>query len=627
MSASQISDNQTLKNLLASKDGSFWQELAKRTALSKEFDDLSFLSTLRRKAIARDFSQPQEKVVKSKLAMLGGYTLFPLSDLVSHVLYTQANDCEIWSGDYDNYVWEVMDASSQLYSFAPDFVLLLPPPSRYRYSGKLSDASEQVKDELSRNCSTILDLCKRAHDGTGAEIILCNFILPSYFDPGEIRARSLASEWNSLKWLNMEIGLNAPGYVHICDLEFLAARKGGLTVRDDKAWFESKQPFSADFAVDVAHEIANLIRSIRKPAKKVLVCDLDETLWGGVIGDDGLNGIEIGDTSARGECFKEFQRVIKELNDRGVLLSVCSKNDMHNAIEPFEKHPEMVLRKDDFASFQANWNPKSDNIVQIAADLNLGMDSFVFIDDNPAEIDIVSQFAPDVTGLWLGRDPAEYIRLLKDSRLFETSSITEEDTNRASQYKQDENRKGLMLNAENMDTYLQSLEMVAHINDFQPVDVPRLAQLINKSNQFNLTTRRRSEAEVAALVDSDHVCYSLRLQDRFGDLGLVSIIIAKKEDTDLVIDTWLMSCRVLKRQVEHVCMNELFSRAKSLNCSRVKGIYIPSAKNQMVKDFFPSMGFVQVKASDIETEYETITDQFQEFATKISIIRGSNDKG
>ncbi|MCC7530720.1 MAG: HAD family hydrolase [Candidatus Melainabacteria bacterium] len=627
MSVSPISDYQALKALLASKSESFWQELAKRTAQSRQFYDFSFLSTLRRKAIARDFLPSSGNVRKSKLALLGGCTLFPLSELISHALYMQDNHCEIWSGDYDNYVWEMTDESSDLRSFRPDFVFLLPPASRYKYSGKLSDSKESVLDELTKNCASILELCRRAHEGTGAEVILCNFILPSYFDPGEIRTRVMASEWNSLKWLNMEIGLTAPPYVHICDLEFLAARKGGLEARDDKAWFESKQPFSADFAVDVAREVAHIIRSVRNPAKKVLIVDLDETLWGGIIGDDGLNGIELGDTSARGECFKEFQRVIKELSDRGVILSVCSKNDMHNAVAPFEKHPEMVLRKDDFASFQANWDPKPDNILQIASELNLGMDSFVLIDDNPAEIDIVSQFAPAVTGLWLGTDPSDYIRCLRDSRLFETRSITQEDANRASQYKQDENRKGLLLNAESMEAYLESLKMQAHINDFQSVDVPRVAQLINKSNQFNLTTKRRSEAEVASLVDSDYVCYSLRLQDRFGDLGLVSIIIAKKEKTDLIIDTWLMSCRVLKRQVEHLCMNELFSRARSLNCNTVKGFYIPSAKNQMVKDFFPTMGFTQVKTSDEFTEYETRTGEFKEFDTKISVLRGPNDKG
>lgn len=627
MSASPISDNQTLKSLLASGHDTFWQQLAKRTAIAKEFDDLSFLSTLRRKAIAREFFPPSQNFAPMKLAMLGGGTLFPLCELVGHTLYMQDNRCEIWSGDYDNYIWELMDESSPLYSFKPDFIFILPQASKYKYSGKLSDSSEQVREQLAKNCSALLELCKRAHEGTGAEVILCNFMLPCYFDPGEIRTRSMASEWNSLKWLNTEIGLNAPSYVHICDLEFLAARTGGLSAKDDKAWFESKQPFSADFAVAVAHEVAHLVGSVRNPSKKVLVCDLDETLWGGVIGDDGLNGIEIGDTSARGECFKEFQRAIKELTERGVVLSVCSKNEIQNAIEPFEKHPEMVLRREDFASFQANFNPKPDNIRQIAAELNLGMDSFVFIDDNPAEIDIVSQFTPAVTGLWLGRDPAEYVARLKDSRLFEARSITQEDINRASQYKQDENRKELLLSAENMDAYLESLEMVAQINDFHEIDVPRLAQLINKSNQFNLTTRRRSEAEVAALVNSSDVCYSLRLQDRFGDLGLVSIIIAKQDNSDLVIDTWLMSCRVLKRQVEQVCMNELFMRAKALGCKRVIGVYIPSAKNGMVRDFFPLMGFTQLKVSDENTQYERMTDDFQLFATKISVRRGSNDQG
>jgi FkbH-like protein len=299
---------------------------------------------------------------------------------------------------------------------------------------------------------------------------------------------------------------------------------------------------------------------------------------------------------------------------------------LQNALEPFEKHPEMVLRRDDIASFQANWDPKSDNIIRIANELNLSLDSFVFIDDNPAEIDIIRQFVPAVTALWLGPDPAAYVQRLQDSRLFETRQITEEDTIRVEQYRQDAHRKESFLVTEDMDSYLESLQMLAHINDFAPIDVPRLSQLINKSNQFNLTTKRRTEAEVAALIDSEHVCFSLRLQDRFGDLGLVAVVIAIAQGTSLVIDTWLMSCRVLKRQVEHSCLNELMRRAKDLGCSEIIGVYLPTTKNGMVKDFYSLMGFTKINESSERTEYKVSVPGFQAFHTKISVIRGNNDK-
>jgi FkbH-like protein len=324
----------------------------------------------------------------------------------------------------------------------------------------------------------------------------------------------------------------------------------------------------------------------------VLVLDLDNTLWGGVVADDGLEGIEIGDTSPRGEAFKAFQRYVASLKDRGVLLAVCSKNDHALAIEVFEKHPEMVLRAGDFVSFQANWEPKSDNLRQMAAELDLGMDSFVFVDDNPAEIEIVRQFAPEVTAILLADDPADYVGQLQDCRLFEPRGITPEDLERTDQYRAETQRQTVLASAVDMDAYLESLTMEAEICEFTPFDVPRLAQLINKSNQFNLTTRRRTEAEVHALIgQTDHVCFSARLRDRFGDHGLISVVIGQVSDGVLRIDTWLMSCRVLKRQVEELVLNELCRLAQRKGCSRLEGVYLPTAKNEMVRDHYSRMGF------------------------------------
>ena len=364
--------------------------------------------------------------------------------------------------------------------------------------------------------------------------------------------------------MNLELGLNAPPFVRVCDLEYLANRSGALAGEDARGWFESKQPCSPSLLVDVCREAANLILGLRTPPKKVLVLDLDNTLWGGVVADDGLEGIEIGDTSPRGEAFKAFQKYIRSLKERGVLLAVCSKNDHARAIEAFEKHPEMVLRASDFVSFKANWEPKSDNLRQMAADLDLGIDSFVFVDDNPAEIEIVRQFAPAVTTILLGDDPADYAGQLQDCRLFEPRSITREDQERTGQYRAESERQTLLASAADMDAYLESLAMEAVIREFTPVDVPRLAQLINKSNQFNLTTRRRTEAEVQALIrQPDHVGLSVRLQDRFGDHGLISIVVGRETGDSLVIDTWLMSCRVLKRQVEELVLNELARLAQN----------------------------------------------------------------
>jgi FkbH-like protein len=422
--------------------------------------------------------------------------------------------------------------------------------------------------------------------------------------------------------VNLYLGLNAPDYMHICDLEFLAFRLGGLASADPRGWFESKQIGSPALLADCAWETARIILSLRRASKKVLVLDLDNTLWGGVVGEDGLEGIELGDTSPRGEAFKAFQNHILTLKNRGVLLAVCSKNDHARAIEPFEKHPEMVLRFGDFAAFKANWEPKSENIRQIAAELNLGLDSFVFVDDNPAEVEILRQFVPEVTTILLGPDPAEYVAQLADSRLFEPRTITGEDIQRTSQYRSESERKALASSVTDMDAYLESLEIEAVISEFTPVDVPRLAQLINKSNQFNLTTRRRGEAEVTAIMkEPDYVAFSVRLSDRFGDHGLISVVIARKAGHIMEIDTWLMSCRVLGRQVEDEALNEVVRLAKMRGCNVLRGVYLPTAKNEMVRDFYPRMGLSPVSETKIESVFEMNLESFQPRPTRIRILR------
>jgi FkbH-like protein len=287
------------------------------------------------------------------------------------------------------------------------------------------------------------------------------------------------------------------------------------------------------------------------------------------------------------------------LSRRGVLLAVCSKNDHDRAVEPFERHPEMVLTLRDFASFKANWQPKSENIRQIAKELNLGLDSLVFVDDNPAEIEIVRQFVPEVTTLLLGPDPSEYVALLQDARCFEPRGLTAEDLKRASQYKQEAQRQELLGSITDMDAYLESLGMEAVMREFRAVDVPRIAQLINKSNQFNLTTRRRTEAQVESVVaDPAYFHFTVRLADRFGDYGLIAVVIGKMDGGEAAIDTWLMSCRVLKRQVEEEVLNQIVQLARLHNCARIRGVYLPTAKNGMVREHYPGLGFTPMAAQE-----------------------------
>lgn len=585
-----------LKKLVQESNPTAYQLLRQQTQSAVQFSEALSLNNLRKRAEALSLAPKNRPSLR--VALIGGATLRPLADLVEHFA-TMAGEVQIdlHVGEFDSYITDIMDPASELYEFKPDVILILPATARCQYRGSLADPVEQQRLEAEAVARELLDLCQSAHEKSGAHIVVCNFGLSPYFDPGPMRSSSLGSDYGFRKYVNMHMGLNRPNAVHICDAEFLANRLGTLKATDERAWFESKQPYSAEMLVHLAREFAEIITSLKRASKKVLVLDLDNTLWGGVIGDDGLEGIEIGTTSPRGEAYRHFQQHIQSLSRRGVLLAVCSKNDYDKAAEAFIKHPEMVLRLEDIVNFKANWEPKSENIRQIATELNLGLDSLVFVDDNPAEIEIVRQFVPEVTGICLGDDPSVYARILKDSRLFEVSALTKEDLDRVSLYKQDAYREQLRSQSTDMDSYLTSLAMVGHVSKFVPTDVPRISQLTNKSNQFNLTTHRRTEAEVLDVSRSaEHEAFTMRLTDKFGDHGLILVVIGKVQGQDFEIDTWLMSCRVLKRGVEQETLNEIIRLAKARGCSRIVGKYIPTKKNGMVSELYPSLGFARSEA-------------------------------
>ena len=610
-----------LKTELAERNPIFWSTLEKTSRLTDRFSELLPLFNLRKKAWHSGLKDPRVNTKSLRLAIVGGYSLFPLQEIIAHTFTVQGTPIELFTGDYDNYNSEIFSPTSPLYEAKPDVVFLIPAGRRCFYTGKITDPVEQVMASAQAQAEEILNLAKKIHSICQAEVILANFRLPSHFDLGPYRTRSLATDWNFKKQVNLLMGLNAPAFVHICDQEFLANRMGGLKIDDPQAWFESKQLGSPDYLVSLAREFFQVTSSLYQPMKKVLVLDLDNTLWGGVIGDDGIEKIDIGGVSPRGEAFRDFQSYIKTLKDRGVVLAVCSKNDLDKAQEPFIKHPEMALRLEDFVSFQANWNPKSDNIKLIADELNLGLSSFVFADDNPAEIEIVRKFAPDVTCLLLDGDPSGFTTVLKDSRLFEPRNITNEDFGKTALYQKETERRELETSITDMPTFLKSLEMEAQIRPFNRVDAPRISQLINKSNQFNLTTFRKTEAEVLHLAeDPQFRSFTVRLKDKFGDHGLISVFLGQIEGRILNIELWLMSCRVLKRQVEEIFMNEVVAIAKVSNCDRIQGRYIPTAKNGMVKDLLPKFGFSLAKETPSQTEYFLDISSYKAYETFVKRV-------
>jgi FkbH-like protein len=614
-----------LKSLALSGDAAFWGHLSTRSRQAGSFSELFFLSALRKKAKLPSIESVQPKL---RLALIGGYNLYPLHELVAHLLAVRGVECEQFLGEYDNFVSEILDSSSPLYAFKPDIAFILPNASHCRFSGSLLDAVEHQREAAVNAAKHLLNLAQTFIERSDAAVILANLPLPGELDLGSFRSRTLSADWSFRKAVNLELGLRAPTEVQICDVEFLSARRGISAAADARAWYESKQLGSPDFLVDVAQELSHLIASRRQSPKKVLAIDLDHTLWGGVIAEDGVEGIELGDSSPRGEAFKAFQKYLLALSERGVLLAVCSKNDHARAIEVFETHPEMVLRLEHFAAFKANWDPKSDNLQRIADELRVGMESFVFADDNPAEIEIVRQFQPQVEGVLLGPDPAEFIGRLQAGRHFEPRNVTEEDLERTAQYRQERRRTELAASVTDMPAYLASLEMRGTIKEFDSLDLPRIAQLIARSNQFNLTTVRRSEAEIRGLLKrQDYLCFTMRLEDRFGDSGLISVVIAKIEGDAFVLDTWLMSCRVLKRQVEDEIMNEIFRLAKVAGCAKARGIYLPTAKNGIVAGIYEEFGFVRTEGSATRIKFELDVEKYQTRSTKIRITRRAYEAG
>lgn len=380
---------------------------------------------------------------------------------------------------------------------------------------------------------------------------------------------------------------------YLLDVARLAALVGTARWFNPVPHFNYKAPFDPSCAPIYADWLCRLIGAIRGTSAKCLVLDLDNTLWGGVIGDDGVTGIVVGQGSARGEAHLALQRTAKALRKRGVFLAVASKNDEANARAPFRDHSEMVLREGDFAVFQANWTDKAANLKAIAKTLNIGVDALVFVDDNPAERELIRQSLPAVRVLELPEDPAWYAWLLEASGWFETVGVTEEDKARADMQAADTARQKILEQTDGIDSYLASLEMVATIEPVSAANRQRVTQLINKTNQFNLTTRRYTEQDVAAFeTDPDVLALCLRLADRFGDLGIVAVMICRADTpVQWSIDSFLMSCRVLGRQVEDALFGKVAALLRDRGATTVFGTYIPTAKNGMVSDLLDRLGF------------------------------------
>jgi FkbH-like protein len=583
-----------------------WAELQRLANNDIDFIETNRIDTLLRRRFG-DAPPPGLATKPVRLAVLGSSTVTHLLPGVRVAGLRRGMWIKTYEGDYGQYSNEISDSGSGLHAFEPD-AILFALDSVHMTRGLDASASEAAAEQTIQSAVDGLRALWKAARAAFRGPILQQTLLPVFPSIiGNNEQRLPGSPARAVAEINrrMRAVAGADG-VDLLALDDWAGRFGLDAWRDPVLWHRAKQevtPTAAPFYGDL---VARLLAARQGRSAKCLVLDLDNTLWGGVIGDDGLDGIVLGQGNAAGEAFLTVQAYALEQARRGVILAVCSKNDEVNAWAPFDKHPDMLLKRKDIACFVANWNDKASNLRLIAQRLNIGIDSLVFLDDNPFERNLVRSEAPMVAVPEISEEPSYWAQTIADAGYFEGVSLTAEDRERSEQYRANAERDSLMAETSDIDSYLRSLDMRLISRRFDTLGLSRVTQLINKTNQFNLTTRRYSEDEVRAVIDApDAFGLYMRLIDRFGDNGIIAIVIARLQaNRDALIDTWLMSCRVLKRQVEAATLNLLAAEARKVGAERLIGAYRPTAKNGMVKDLYRDLGFTELsRSSDGSSEW------------------------
>ena len=519
---------------------------------------------------------------------------------------------DLFEAEYNQVERQFLDPSSELYQTDAYFIVLFQ--STHKLGEKHSLLSPSQQESLAEErLAFVASVCENPMLAS-KKIICLNY--PEIEDTvfGSYATKVTSSFTYQVRKLNMGLMDLSQRYANlfICDIAGLQNKLGRDMMFAPNVYVSTEMVLSIDALPYVASRVMDIICAIKGQFKKCLILDLDNTVWGGVIGDDGLEGIQLGHGLGIGKAFTEFQMWVKKLKQRGVIICVASKNNEETAKEPFEKHPDMVLKLEDIAVFQANWETKVDNIRTIQRILNIGFDSMVFLDDNPFERNIVRENIPGITVPELPQDPGEYLEYLYSLNLFETASYSQADKDRTKQYQVEAQRVSLQKTFSNEADFLKSLDMISVVSGFNKFNTPRVAQLSQRSNQFNLRTVRYTEADIEALgQDPDVIDLSFTLEDKFGDNGLIAVIIMKKQDEEtLFIDTWFMSCRVLKRGMEDFTLNTMVEAAREKGYKRIIGEYLPTPKNKMVENHYPSLGFQKLEGTPT-AQYVLDVEQYQ----------------
>ena len=525
-----------------------------------------------------------------KIAIVSSTTQTFFTSILRYFCAQAGFNAEVKAGDFGAWRSEIVDEKSWLYEFKPDVAIISinwRDAAAPAFAQDPSAEAERIATEFESFWSFF-----KSH--SSATLFQHAFDIPNADAAGYLSRCDARSRVQVLKRANTLLLERAQKFgVSILDITEVRARVGSASWEDPRMWFSARQHPAFNALPSLAAEYARAVRAAKVPTKKVCVLDLDNTLWGGVIGEDGIGGIKLGAPDPVGEAYTAFQRYLLELKGRGILLAVCSKNNEADALLPFENHPDMLLKRSDFAAFKANWNPKSQNISEIAQELNLGAESFVFVDDNPAEIAQVNAVLPEVSTLLLPPDPSDFVNALDALQLFDALGLSADDLMRNATYLENAKRASAMAGAANPKDFLKNLEMSSAPCEISELNLARAAQLAGKTNQFNLTTRRHGAEKISEIASRENAfAKTFNLKDNFGDMGVVGFLLASPADAStLEIDTLLLSCRALGRTLEHFIIADLLEFAKARDFEFIRGIYIPSEKNSQTKDLFEKFGF------------------------------------
>lgn len=587
----------------------------KRKVSEIRIDDYSALLNIGRKWKKIE----DDDVPKIKIAIIGSSSIQLLTSVLRALLTRYDLYADIYEGEYNGILMDVFDNTSKLYSFEPEYIVILPD---YRdieaYCPPMLADAESVNRSVNDAYEQYARIFERIHENLPqTQVLIANFVTPIFEPLGSLSSNYGFSKRSFYRQVNNALTNNRPPFVFVLDVEELAEYLGKRSFINESAYYLNKSGFDLQYIGYYCDLIARQFEAFAGKARKCLVLDLDNTLWGGVVGDLGYDGILLDPNDAEGEAYLAFQRYIVELKNRGIIISICSKNDEVNAKEPFEKNENMVLKLSDISAFYANWDDKATNIKRISNELNIGTDSMVFFDDNPTERELINEFLPEVKVINVPEDPALYTRALDREFVFEWTQLTKEDIGRIETYANNRARNALMETCIDYDDYLINLQMKIECKELSDTDMERFVQLTNKSNQFNLRTRRYSEAEIIGLQnDNSYVLLTIKLEDRFSKYGIIGCAILKIDGDTCFIENWVMSCRVLKKGVENYTIEKIVDIAKKHGCSKVVGEFVPTKKNSMVSNLYDTLGFDLIEDTQEFKQYVLSQERIAEYKQK-----------